>query len=166
MLVPNPAFDRNNSLKHAAVESPIDEKHQAISEGAMEAVKELRLDPVSNHNPWQSDRARPHSRRGMKADRAGDEDERGDPSEGQDQSPENDFHASPRFGSVLIRRRFAGEPAAPCQNNRNQPQDDQGRLVEPRTQYHHNVAGKSYAFHGSCHVAPDVAAERRSLTGL
>jgi hypothetical protein len=82
-------------------------------------VEELRFGPIGDYYTGQADRARPHSRRGMEADGAGDEDQRGDPCEGQKQCPENDFHAAPiilRLDGFCSARLQAGIRARPkCQ---------------------------------------------------
>jgi len=83
MSIPNPAFEGYDSLKHAAVERPIDQEHQRVSEGAVEPVDDLRLRPIGDHDAGQSDGACPHSGSGMQAERTRDEDERGGPGQRQ-----------------------------------------------------------------------------------
>jgi len=63
----------------------------------MEPVNELRLHPVGDHNARQSNCARPHPRRRVKADGAGDENERSGPNERQDQSCGDNFHKGVLF---------------------------------------------------------------------
>jgi hypothetical protein len=63
----------------------------------MEPVNEFRLHPVGNHNARQSHCARPHPRRRVKADGAGDENERSGPYERKDQSSGDNFHKGVLF---------------------------------------------------------------------